>query len=92
MAWVFLRHPGVGGVQLAAEGAVEALEARGWIRHDMPAGLDPDDPHAPWSLAEVLAEQVAPTAAEQSDTEPEPAKPEPKKPSKAASSATEKKE
>ena len=94
MAWVFLRHPDTGGAHLVPEDAVEPFEARGWVRHDMPAGLDADDPYAPALLADALTPPVGSAAAKQQKaTEPEPEKPEPKKPSKKAEpSATEKKE
>ncbi len=65
MAWVFLRHPETGGAHLVPEGTVERFEARGWVRSDMPPGLDADDPNAPGLLAEALAPPVGSAAAKQ---------------------------
>jgi hypothetical protein len=65
MAWVLLRHPETGGAHLVPEGTVEPFEARGWVRSDMPAGLDPDDPYAPALLADVLNPPPGSAAAKQ---------------------------
>lgn len=85
MAWVFMRHAETDGAALYTDdpGLLTLLESRGWTRHDLPDGIDPDDPYAPGALAEVLAQTPA---------EPEqPAQPA-KKTSKAAASATTKEE
>jgi hypothetical protein len=65
MTWVFLRHPDTGGAHLVPEGATEPFEARGWERHDMPAGVDADDPYAPALLADALAPPAGSAAAKQ---------------------------
>jgi hypothetical protein len=62
MSWVFLRHEETGGAGLYTEdpGLLTLLESRGWTRHALPEGIDPDDPYAPGALAEVLAEGIQP--------------------------------
>ena len=68
MAWVFLRHPGIGGAQLVVDNAdvIGLFEAKGWERADAPDGVDLNDPHAPAGLADALAqaEKAAAEAAE----------------------------
>jgi hypothetical protein len=87
--WAFLRHPDTGGAHLVPADSAWLFETRGWVRHDMPEGLDADDPYAPASLDELLELAANPKPI----PEPVPVKPEPKKPSKKAEpSATEKKE
>jgi hypothetical protein len=60
MAWAFLRHSVTGGVHLVPEDSVPLFEARGWVRHAMPEGLDANDLRAPDSLDEVLALESLP--------------------------------
>jgi hypothetical protein len=84
--WVLMRHAATGGAALYTDdpALLTLLESRGWVRDELPDGIDPDDPYAPAALAEVLAEIAA-------EPEKQPAKPE-KKTSKAAASATTKEE
>ena len=86
MAWVFMRHADTDGAALYTDepGLLTLLESRGWVRDDLPDGIDADDPYAPAALAEVLAQVPA-------EPEDQPAKPA-KKTSKAAASATTKEE
>jgi len=86
MAWVFMRHADTDGAALYTDdpGLLTLLESRGWKKHDLPDGIDPDDPYAPAALAEVLAE----TATKPEEQPAQPAK----KTSKAAASATTKEE
>lgn len=65
MAWAFLKHPETGGAHLVPEDAAWVFEARGWERHDMPAGVDAEDPYAPALLDEALNPPVGSVAAKQ---------------------------
>lgn len=53
MAWQYMVHAELGAHQLAPADAVDVWQGRGWERRAMPEGIDPNDPNAPWDLAEL---------------------------------------
>lgn len=47
MGWQYMKHPDIALGQRFPDDpdVIAAQEARGWVRHSMPAALDPDSPN-----------------------------------------------
>lgn len=65
--WVFMRHPETGGENRFPDSpdVVTFYEARGWVRADLPADLDPDAP-------DTGAKFTAPAPVPEQPAEPDP--------------------
>jgi hypothetical protein len=46
MGWAYMVHPDAGAARVSDDpSVVEHYEGRGWVRHTLPAALDPDAPN-----------------------------------------------